>query len=381
MNASDTDTLRRTPLHALHVELGAKMVPFAGYDMPVQYPAGILKEHLHTREKAGLFDVSHMGQRFLVGPDDGAVAAALEAFTPGDFQSLSKGRIRYSLLLNGEGGIVDDFMATRALDPHAEGRFFLVVNAGRKEVDDVFIRERLPAGVTLEDAGERALLALQGPEAATVFARHCPATATMSFMSAIIADVDGVRCYISRSGYTGEDGFEISVPAMDAERIARALLAEPEVLPIGLGARDSLRLEAGLCLYRHDIDEETSPVEAGLTWAIGKRRKLEKNFPGAARIMAELLDGARRKRVGILPEGKAPAREGTEIVTSDARVIGRITSGGFGPSANGPVAMGYVESAFAGDGSEVFLMVRGTPRPAKVAPMPFVPHRYKRQVG
>jgi aminomethyltransferase len=379
MNASETETLRRTPLHALHVELGAKMVPFAGYHMPVQYPAGILKEHLHTREKAGLFDVSHMGQRFLNGPDDASVAAALEAFTPGDFQALGKGRIRYSLLLTEEGGIVDDFMATRALDPSREGRFFLVVNAGRKDIDDDFIRERLPEDVVLGNAEDRALLALQGPAAASVFARHCPAAAAMSFMSAIIADVDGIPCYISRSGYTGEDGFEISVPAEDAGKLARALLAEPDVLPIGLGARDSLRLEAGLCLYGHDIDEQTSPVEAGLAWAIGKRRKLERNFPGAARIMGELLNGPKRKRVGILPEGKAPAREGTEIVNAGAQVIGRITSGGFGPSANGPVAMGYVDPSFAEDGSEVLLMVRGTPRAARVAPMPFVPHRYKRQ--
>jgi aminomethyltransferase len=378
MNAPDTETLRRTPLHALHLELGGKMVPFAGYDMPVQYPTGILKEHLHTREQAGLFDVSHMGQRFLVGIDDAAVARALEAFTPGDFQSLGRGRIRYSLLLNESGGIVDDFMTTRSHDPDEDGRFFLVVNAGRKAVDDVFIRERLPSNVTLEKAVDRALIALQGPMAETVMARHCPPAAALSFMSATVADIDGVSCRISRSGYTGEDGYEISIPASDAERITRLLLAEKEVLPIGLGARDSLRLEAGLSLYGHEIDEGTSPVEADLTWVIGKRRKMERNFPGATRIMDELLSGPSRKRVGILPDGKAPAREGTEIVNGNGQRIGIVTSGGFGPSAGGPIAMGYVESAFAQDGSEIALMVRGTPRAAKVVPLPFIAHRYKR---
>jgi aminomethyltransferase len=378
MDAVDTEALRRTPLHGLHMELGGKMVPFAGYDMPVQYPAGILKEHLHTREQAGLFDVSHMGQRFLVGPDDVAVAAALETVTPGDFRSLGRGRIRYSLLLNEDGGIVDDFMTTRVANADGEGRFFLVINAARKSVDDTFMRERLPPNVSLEDAGDRGLLALQGPAAETVLARHCPKAAELSFMAATATEVDSVPCFISRSGYTGEDGFEISVSGSAAERVARALLGEKEVLPIGLGARDSLRLEAGLCLYGHDIDEETSPVEAGLSWVIGKRRKIARDFPAAERIMEELLSGPRRKRVGIRPEGRAPAREGTEIVTIDGTNIGKITSGGFGPSAGAPIAMGYVNSAFAGDDNELALMVRGTPRPARVAPMPFILHRYKR---
>jgi len=378
MNALDPDSLRRTPLHALHLELGGKMVPFAGYDMPVQYPAGILKEHLHTREQAGLFDVSHMGQRFLAGPDDATVAAALETVAPGDFQSLGQGRIRYSLLLNEQGGIVDDFMATRSFDAEDDGRFFLVVNAGRKSVDDEFLRAHLPSNVKLEVLEDRALLALQGPAAADAFARHCPDAAALSFMKAIKTEFDGIPIFLSRSGYTGEDGFEFSVPADGAEQVARALLAEPEVLPIGLGARDSLRLEAGLCLYGHDIDEGTMPIEANLSWVIGKRRKMTRDFPGADRIMEELLSGPPRMRVGLKPEGKAPAREGTEIVSKNGTNIGRVTSGGFGPSVGGPIAMGYVDNEFAADGTEVALMVRGVPRAAHVVPLPFVTHRYKR---
>jgi len=367
--------LRKTPLHALHVELGGKMVAFAGYDMPVNYPAGILKEHLHTRASAGLFDVSHMGQRTLTGPDHATVARSLEAITPGDFQSLGTGRMRYSLLLKSDGGIVDDLMVTRWPE---DGKLGLVVNASRKEIDDDFIRARLPSNVKLVAADDRALLALQGPAAEAVMARHCPKAASLSFMTATAAEFDGMPCTISRSGYTGEDGFEISMRAGHAEAFARALLAEPEVLPIGLGARDSLRLEAGLCLYGHDIDETTNPVEANLTFAIGKRRKIEKDFPGAGKIIDALFDGAAKKRVGIRPDGKAPAREGTQITDGKTRVIGRITSGGFGPSVNAPIAMGYVETEFAGDGTQLGLMVRGQEMPARVAPMPFAPHRYKR---
>jgi aminomethyltransferase len=378
MNPNETEALRLTPLYKLHLELGGKMVPFAGYEMPVQYPSGILKEHLHTRAQAGLFDVSHMGQRFLVGADDSMIAAALEMVTPGDFKSLGKGRIRYSLLLNKQGGILDDFMATCLAKEGRKGRFFLVLNAERKAVDDAFLRERLPEGVTLESADKRALLALQGPAAESVLSRHCNVAAGLSFMSACTADVDGAPCLISRSGYTGEDGFEISVHSSEAERVARLLLGEKEVLPIGLGARDSLRLEAGLCLYGHDINEKTSPIEAGLHWVIGKRRQIERDFPAAELIMKELLSGPCRKRVGIRPEGKAPAREGTEILSVDGALIGQITSGGFGPSAGAPVSMGYVDSAFAEDGNLLVLMVRGTPRPARIVQMPFVPHRYKR---
>ena len=370
-----TTDLKKTPLHALHLELGGKMVPFAGYEMPVQYTAGVLKEHLHTREKAGLFDVSHMGQRFLIGPAHNVTAAALETFTPGDFQSLGIGRIRYTLLLNPNGGIVDDLMVTRTPE---DGKLGIIVNASRKEVDDDFIRRHLPNDVKLVTADDRALLALQGPMAETVMARHCPQAKAMSFMAATAATFDGMEISISRSGYTGEDGYEISVPAANAEKLARALLAESEVLPIGLGARDSLRLEAGLCLYGHDIDETTNPVEANLTFAIGKRRKMEKNFPDAEKIMDELFNGAIRLRIGIRPDGKAPAREGTEIADKSGRVIGRITSGGFGPTLNAPIAMGYVETKYAAIGTELDLMVRGKPNPARVAPMPFAPHRYKR---
>jgi aminomethyltransferase len=354
------------------------MVPFAGYEMPVQYKNGILKEHLHTREAAGLFDVSHMGQRVLVGPDHATVARALEALTCGDFEALKPGRQRYSLLLNDDGGIVDDLMTTRPLAEEEEGELLLVVNAARKDIDDEHIRRRLPHNVRLITEDARALLALQGPRAAEVMARHSPAAVRLSFMGSLRTTFDGIEIHVSRSGYTGEDGFEISVEADFAEPLARALLAEPAVQPIGLGARDSLRLEAGLCLYGHDIDETTSPVEAGLAWSIGKKRKLNRDFPGAARILGELHSGVRRQRVGLRPQDKAPAREGTSIEDASGRTIGVVTSGGFGPSVGAPVAMGYVAPSHAADGTELSLMVRGTARPARVAPMPFVPHRYKR---
>ena len=366
-----TEILRRTPLHALHVELGAKLVPFAGYEMPVQYPAGILKEHLHTRAKAGLFDVSQMGQAFLAGDDP---AAALESLTPADLKGLGEGRQRYGLLLNDRGGIKDDFMTTRLAGEEA---LYLVVNAAMKESDFAYIGERLAGRAVLTPAPSRALLALQGPEAVTVLERLSPGVSKLTFMQAVRAAVAGAPAIVSRTGYTGEDGFEISLEAGDVERVARALLKQDEVLPIGLGARDSLRLEAGLCLYGHDMDESTDPVEAGLVWSIGKRRKLEKGFPAADAIMDKILHGAAKKRVGICLEGRAPAREGAEIMAG-GRIIGRITSGGFGPSVNGPVAMGYVETAFAADGTKIDLMVRGQALPAVVAPMPFVPHTYKR---
>jgi aminomethyltransferase len=366
-----TEILRRTPLHALHVELGAKLVPFAGYEMPVQYPAGILREHLHTRAQAGLFDVSHMGQAFLAGDDS---AAALETLTPADLKGLGESRQRYGLLLNDQGGIKDDFMTTRLA---GEAALYLVVNASMKESDFAYIAERLQGRAVLTPAPSRALLALQGPAAVTVLERHSPGIGKLTFMNAVRAMVAGAPAIISRTGYTGEDGFEISLDGGDAERVARALLADDEVLPIGLGARDSLRLEAGLCLYGHDMDESTDPVEASLVWAIGKRRKLEKGFPAADAIMGKVLHGAARKRVGIRPEGRAPAREGAEIMAG-GRIIGRVTSGGFGPSVNGPIAMGTVETAFAADGTKLDLMVRGQALPAMVAPMPFVPHTYKR---
>ncbi|HEV2560853.1 MAG TPA: glycine cleavage system aminomethyltransferase GcvT [Rhizomicrobium sp.] len=372
MAEQSQDNLRRTPLYALHLELGGKMVPFAGYEMPVQYLSGILKEHLHTREKAGLFDVSHMGQAFLDGADP---ALALEKLTPADACGLKEGMQRYGLLLNDQGTIKDDFMFSRLI---GENALYLVVNAGTKEGDFEYIAERLKGVANLAPKPDRALLALQGPAAANVLERLSPGIGKLTFMKVVRADVAGAPAIVSRSGYTGEDGFEISLEGRDAERVARALLSQPEVLPIGLGARDSLRLEAGLCLYGHDIDETTNPVEANLVWAIGKRRKMEKNFPAAEKIMDALFDGTARKRVGIRPDGKAPAREGTEVADKTGRIIGKITSGGFGPSVNGPVAMGYVETAFAADGTEIDLLVRGKAMPARVAPMPFAPHRYKR---
>jgi aminomethyltransferase len=348
------------------------MVPFSGYEMPVQYPAGVLKEHLHTRASAGLFDVSHMGQAFLSGGDPGK---ALERVTPADVIGLKEGMQRYGLLLNERGTIKDDFMFSRLA---GERDLYLVVNAGTKEGDFAYIAEKLKGIATLTPKPDRALLALQGPKAGEVLERHSPGIDQLTFMKVIRTTVAGAPAIVSRSGYTGEDGFEISLEGGDAERVARALLGEPEVLPIGLGARDSLRLEAGLCLYGHDIDESTDPVEADLVWSIGKRRKEQKDFPAAEAIMRQVTNGTRRKRVGIRPEGRAPAREGAEITDKNGRLIGRITSGGFGPSLNSPMAMGYVESAFAADGTKIDLLVRGKPLPARVAPMPFVPHRYKR---
>jgi aminomethyltransferase len=367
--------LLKTPLHALHVELGGKMVAFAGYDMPVQYPLGVLGEHLHTRTKAGLFDVSHMGQAFLIGPDHQTTAKALETLVPGDMLGLDMGQQRYTVLLNDDGGIIDDLMVSRSRSSDDDGRLMLVVNAARKEVDYAHIESRLPNGVRLETRPDRALLALQGPMAADVMARHCPQAAELRFMDASSGDFDGIDLHFSRSGYTGEDGYEISVAADKAEAVARALLAHDEVEPIGLGARDSLRLEAGLCLYGSDIDETTSPIEASIAWTIPKHRREASDFPGAERILKEIADGASRKRVGILPEGKAPARAHTEIHV-DGKAIGEITSGGFGPTAGGPVAMGYVAAARAKSGTPLDLMVRGKARPAKVAKMPFAPHRY-----
>ena len=366
------EILRRTPLHALHLELGGKMVPFAGYEMPVQYPAGILKEHLHTREKCGLFDVSHMGQGFLAGD-----TAALELVTPADVAGLKEGMQRYGLLLTDTGTIKDDFMFSRLV---GEAPLYLVVNAGTKQADFEYIAAQLKGSAALEPRPDRALLALQGPAAAAVLERHSPGIAKLTFMQVVRCTVAGAPAIVSRSGYTGEDGFEISLEGSHALRVARALLAEPEVLPIGLGARDSMRLEAGLCLYGHDIDETVNPVEASLVWSIGKRRKLDKDFPAAEKIMDAVFNGTAKKRIGIRPDGRAPAREGSEIADKNGRVIGKVTSGGFGPTLNAPVAMGYVETAFAGDGTEIDLIVRGKPLPAHVAPLPFVPHRYRRAV-
>lgn len=379
MSAPETaETLKVTPLHGLHIELGAKMVPFAGYDMPVQYKDGVLAEHLHTREAAGLFDVSHMGQAWIEGPDFETVAKAVEALVPGDILGLAPGAIRYTLLLNDQGGIRDDLMVTRPAEPARANSLFVVVNAACKEADFAHVAAHLPKGVTLKIISDRALIALQGPKAVEVFKRLSPEAAEMTFMTARALDVQGVPCLVSRSGYTGEDGYEISVPEKDAVAFAKKLLAEAEVKPIGLGARDSLRLEAGLCLYGHDIDTTTTPVEAALTWVIGKRRREEANFPGAEIILGQIANGVTRKRVGLLPEGKAPAREGTEIV-ADGKVIGTITSGGYGPTVGGPIAMGYVDVAHARVGADVELMVRGKGRPAKVVAMPFTQKRFHKK--
>lgn len=375
---ADAD-LKQTPLHDLHVELGARMVPFAGYSMPVQYKVGIMAEHLHTRAKAGLFDVSHMGQAVLVGPDHATTARALEALTPSNFVELAHGRQRYTVLLNDEGGIIDDLMVTRPVSPEDDGRLMLVVNAARKDVDYAHLREKLPENVRLEPAEDRALIAVQGPEAVSAVAAHAPAVADMGFMCAAPMEFDGIACHIARAGYTGEDGVEMSVPAGAAEAIARALLADERVAPIGLGARDSLRLEAGLCLYGHDIGETTSPVDGNITFCMQKRRREEGGFPGASRIQAQLADGPSKVRVGLRLDGKAPAREGAEIALPGGDVIGIVTSGGFAPTVGAPIAKGYVPVAHAEAGTALELLVRGRRLPATVAAMPFVPNRYYRK--
>lgn len=368
----------KTPLHARHVTLGARMVPFAGYDMPVHYPMGILTEHNWTREKAGLFDVSHMGQAFLIGPDHETTARALEALIPADILNLAPGKQRYSQLLNEEGGILDDLMISRSLDPDEDGALYLVVNAACKTQDYAHIQARLPANVRLVKAEHRGLIALQGPAAEQALAAIAPEAAEMGFMAQRTIKVAGVKANVSRSGYTGEDGYEISAAANRIGEIWDTLLLDANVKPIGLGARDSLRLEAGLCLYGHDIDTTTSPVEGGLIWSIQKRRREEGGFPGAARIQRELAEGPARIRVGLLPEGRAPAREGAEIATPEGEIVGTVTSGGFGPTLNAPCAMGYVARAHAAPGARLDLIVRGRKLPAVVAPMPFVPNRYKR---
>ena len=366
----DPAALERTPLYPLHLRLGAKMVPFAGYEMPLNFPAGILAEHLHTRAKAGLFDVSHMGQVRLSGA---AADQALETLVPGDIIGLAASRMRYTLLLNDNGGILDDLIVTRA-----EGELRLVVNAARKHEDLAHLKEHLGGGVAAEPLDERALLALQGPAAAIVLARFLPGVERLPFMSAREVSLFGRPACVSRSGYTGEDGFEISLAAREAEVVAEKLLAEPEVMPVGLGARDTLRLEAGLCLYGHDIDVTTSPIEAGLAWTIARRRREEGGFPGAATIRRQLAEDPARRRVGIRPEERAPAREDTPIVDAAGVPLGRVTSGGFGPSVGGPIAMGYVEAAHAAEGSPLGLLVRGAVRRARVVRLPFVSARYYR---
>ncbi|MBN34444.1 MAG: glycine cleavage system protein T [Rhodospirillaceae bacterium] len=373
---TDQTELLTTPLDALHREQGARMVPFAGYDMPVQYPTGILTEHKHTRAAAGLFDVSHMGQVRITASNGGSLeeaARALEALVPADIVNLKPGRIRYTQFTNAQGGILDDLMVT-AMGDH----LYLVVNAGCKAADVAHMEAHLADSCEIEVLSSRALIALQGPQAVEVFARLVPDAAALSFMQSATWDLDGHRLLVSRSGYTGEDGLEISVPGGAAEELVRRLLAEEEVAPIGLGARDSLRLEAGLCLYGHDIDAITTPVEAALTWSIQKRRREEGGFPGAETIQRQLADGPGRLRVGVRPEGRAPVREGATIRNTSGDDIGVVTSGGFGGTVGGPVAMGYVAEAHAAVGTPVELDLRGKGVPAAVAALPFVPNGYRR---
>ena len=376
---AETGDLEHTPLFDLHAELGAKMVPFAGYSMPVQYPMGVMKEHLHCRGQAGLFDVSHMGQVILRGESYDAVAKAFEQLVPMDVVGLDADKQRYGFFTNDEGGIEDDLMFANRGD-----HLFVVVNAACKEADIARMKAALEPEVTVEVITDRALIALQGPAAEAALARLHPFVANMVFMDVVTANLLGAECWISRSGYTGEDGFEISVPSDKAEALCRALLEMIEVEPIGLGARDSLRLEAGLCLYGNDIDATTNPVEAGLTWAMQKVRRAggerEGGFPGAPHIFSALAEGVTQKRVGLLPQGRAPMRAGTPIFASQegGDQIGSVTSGGFGPSVNGPVAMGYVGSIHAATGTELYGEVRGKRMPLTVAKLPLVPANFKR---
>jgi aminomethyltransferase len=377
----DHSPLKQTPLHALHVSLGARMVPFAGYDMPVQYPAGVMKEHLHTRSAAGLFDVSHMGQ-IILRPKSGRIedaALALETLVPVDVLGLGEGRQRYGLFTNDQGGILDDLMIANRGD-----HLLLVVNAACKDEDFAHLQKHLGETCDLSLLDDRALIALQGPRAECVLAELWADIATMRFMDVAEADLHDVPCIISRSGYTGEDGFEISIPAASAEDVTRRILEHPDVMPIGLGARDSLRLEAGLCLYGNDIDTTTTPVEAALEWAIQKARRTggarAGGFPGADTILRQFADGADRRRVGLKPEGKAPVRGGAPLF-ADAEgksPVGSVTSGGFGPSADHPVAMGYVDIAHIPNGTQLFAEVRGKYLPVTLAALPFVTPTYKR---
>jgi aminomethyltransferase len=368
------DDVLRTPLFDLHVELGAKMVPFAGYAMPVQYPLGVLKEHLHTRAAAGLFDVSHMGQIRVLGAQ---ADVALESLVSADIVGLARGAQRYALFTNAAGGILDDLMVARIDEGLA-----LVVNAACKAADLAHLRSAIGDRCEVIAREDLALLALQGPHAATVLESLGAHLAEMSFMQVREVQIGGFACLVSRSGYTGEDGFEISVAADDAQALARALLAHVDVQPIGLGARDSLRLEAGLCLYGHDLDEQVTPVEAALRWAIGPARRnagvRAGGFPGADVVLAQLRDGVSRCRVGLRPQGRAPVREGAQLLCAAGEIVGHVTSGGFGPSVGHPVAMAYVDSAHAHLGCELNAEVRGRLLPVTVSALPFAAHQYKR---
>jgi aminomethyltransferase len=378
--ADQDQTLKTTPLYEAHLALGARMVPFAGYEMPVQYTEGVLKEHLWTREHAGIFDVSHMGQARLRGVNP---LAAFEEVVPGDFINLKPGKQKYSLLLNRDGGIIDDLMAARPVNSVGTGDdgLFVVVNGACKENDFKVIAEELGPQVTIERLETRALIALQGPEAAQVFQHYAPEAASMVFMDIRLMTAFGVDLIVSRSGYTGEDGYEISVPEEAAHDVWNTLLSNHAVKPIGLGARDSLRLEAGLPLYGHDLDETTSPVEAGLTFAINKNRREQRDFPGAARIVKELAEGPPRNCVALKVLEGAPAREGAEIADASGAVIGVVTSGGFSPVLKGGIAIGFVTGPKPEPGAELKVIVRGKPQRAEVVKSPFVPHRYLRKAG
>jgi glycine cleavage system T protein (aminomethyltransferase) len=381
MRAREDSPLKQTPLHALHVARGAKMVPFAGYDMPVQYAAGVLREHLHTRAAAGLFDVSHMGQLILRAKSGKVLdaALALERLVPQDIAAVAPGRQRYAQFTNSDGGILDDLMVANFGD-----HLFLVVNAACKAEDEAHLRKALSDVCEIESLTDRALIALQGSKAESVLTKFCEDASAMKFMDAGPRHVGGYDCFVSRSGYTGEDGFEISVPSVDAEALVTALLDNNDVLPIGLGARDSLRLEAGLCLYGHDIDTTTTPVEGALEWSVQKSRRSggarAGGFPGAEKILTQFAAGATRRRVGLRPEGRAPVREGAALFAdaTSAEPIGKVTSGGFGPCLNAPVAMGYLPTSLSAVCTSVFAEVRGQRLPLTVAAMPFVPNTYKR---
>ena len=378
MDQSTEADLKPTPLHAQHLARGGRLVGFAGYALPVQF-AGILAEHNHTRSAASLFDVSHMGQMRVEGPDFPAIAAALETVIPGDLLGLRPGEMRYSVLLNEAGGIEDDLIVTRPAG--GEGHVLIVVNASRKHHDLAFLQATLGGQLRLALEDDRALLALQGPRAAEALAQLAPEAGRLTFMQAVETSLAGLPVRLSRSGYTGEDGFEISIGAGDATAIAEMLLAIPGVAPAGLGARDSLRLEAGLCLYGHDMDEQTDPVTAGLVFAIGKRRRSEGGFLGAEPILRRLAEGPASRRVGIRFDGRQPVREGAELVDGEGRTIGRVTSGTFSPTLQVPIAMGYLEAPHAAAGAPVTALVRGKPVTGSLVPMPFVPHRYVRSLS
>jgi len=375
-----SEEIKRTKLYDFHVKHGAKMVPFAGYEMPVQYPLGVMKEHLHCRAGAGLFDVSHMGQGFIIA-DDGAfetAAAFLETLVPCDVKSLEPGQQRYTQFLNADGGILDDLMVSRlGLEGHQHW-IYVVVNAGCKDDDFAHIEKHLTDGVKLKILEDMSLIALQGPKAADVVSKYLPEAKTMPFMSSLDIELSGMWCHISRSGYTGEDGYEIAVKHTDVVEMCELFLSHDEVELIGLGARDSLRLEAGLCLYGHDIDTTTSPIEAGLIWSIQKHRREEGGFLGAEQVQKHIAERPPRRRIGIQPLGRAPAREGTIIQNMKGQDIGVITSGGFGPSHGGPVAMGYVKRRYSRSDTEIQLIIRGKAKPAKVVKLPFVPNNFYR---